>query len=215
MSESTALVPTFEGTEDGRSFERILKFTNEGKFVELDGTLINVDEPYMVHATTRRLRRWEDKRPVFLPPVEGELLQDTADRLNADIPKAEWPIGLTGQPEPPIKPVYGVRLFRPRDGALFAFEHDTTGQRIAVGELTQQINVMRALRGEVIPVVKLGAKSWKTSFGVRLRPHYEITGWRQIGEGKPALMQIEDKSTDEKSVKPVTASEELNDSIPF
>jgi hypothetical protein len=220
MSEGTNLVTTFEGSEDGQSFERILKFPNEGKFVELDGTPINVEEPYIVHATTRRLRRWEDKRPVFLPPVEGELLQDTADRLNAEIDKAEWPIGLTDQPEPPIKPVYGVRLFRPRDGALFVFEHDTTGQKIAVGELTQQIKVMRALRGDVVPVVKLGAKSWKTGFGPRLRPHYEIVDWRQIGEGKPALVQIESKSADDgvaqigKPVKPVTTKEELNDDLP-
>ena len=46
MSEGSNLVTTFEGTEDGRSFECILKFTNEGKFVELDGTPINVEEPY-------------------------------------------------------------------------------------------------------------------------------------------------------------------------
>jgi hypothetical protein len=217
---SNDLVSTFEGVEDGHSFERILKFTNEGKFIELDGTIIDGEEPYWVYATRRRLRRWEDKRPTFIPPVAGETLQDTADRLNAEIPKVEWPFGLTGQQEAPIKPVYGVRLFRPRDGALFTLEHDTTGQRIAVGEPTQQINVTRALRGEVFAVVKLHAKPWKTSFGARLRPHYEIVGWRRNGEGKPALTQIEDKFTDKnvaaigEPVEPVTIQEELNDDLP-
>jgi hypothetical protein len=228
---SNDLVSKFEGDEDGRSFERILKFSNEGKFVELDGTLVDTSEQYVAYATTKRLRRWEDKIPVYLPPVEGERLQDTADRLNEAIPKAEWPLGLTNQPEPPIKPVYGVKLLRPRDGALFVFEHDTTGQKIAVGELTQQINVTRTLRGEVLPIVKLQAKSWKTGFGMRLRPHYEILEYRSFGGGGAGEIngggdpspQIEPPkggsggATEQigKPVKPVTIQEELNDSINF
>jgi hypothetical protein len=216
------LVSEFEGSEpDGRSFERVLKFTNDGKFVELDGTLLDTEVKYLCYRTTRRLRRWHDKKPEFLPPTPGEMLQDSADTLNLAIDKSLWPLGLTGEAEPPWRPVAAVYLLRPTDGALFVFEHDTTGQRIAVGQLTSQITVMRALRGEVIPFVKLGWRPMKTKVGPKPRPHYEIVDWRLVGAGKPAPAQIENKSPDGgaapigQPVEPVTTKELFSDEIPF
>jgi hypothetical protein len=222
---SNNLVSTFDGNEPGdRRFERPLKFKNEGHYEELDGTVFSGQDESLAYGTSRRLRRWIDNKPEYQLPKPGELLQDTADELNAAIPKEQWPIGLTGQPEAPWKPVYAVHLLRIRDGGLFVLEHDTTGQRICIGQFSEQVEVMRRLRGNVLPIVRLGNKPMKTKFGLRLRPHLEIVAWRQIsGDGTPAP-QIEPpknsgSSTEPaeigKPVKPMTTEEALNDKIPF
>ena len=225
---SDNLVSTFDGNEPGdRRFERPLKFKNEGHYEELDGTVFSGEDESLAYSTSRRLRRWVDKKPEYLPPKLGELLQDTADKLNAAIPMEQWPIGLTGQPEEPWKPVYAVHLLRIRDGALFVLEHDTTGQRICVGQFSEQVEVMRRLRGDVLPIVRLSSKPMKTKFGLRQRPHLEIVAWRQIsGDGKPAP-QIESPKPPKnrgssaepveigKPIKPATTEEVLNDKIPF
>ena len=100
---------------------------------------------------------------------------------------------------------------------MYTFSNSTVGARIAVGRLADRVQMMRAMRAPtVVPVVKLSSKIMVTKYGEKARPDFEIVEWRNLGGGgEPAA--IEHKSDDKPgtAVKPVTASEELNDQIPW
>jgi hypothetical protein len=67
---------------------------------------------------------------------------------------------------------------------MFTYAHDTWGASQAYGLLTEQIAVMRMLRGtDVHPIVHLEKRPWKSAtFGMQMRPHFQPTGdWRTPG----------------------------------
>jgi hypothetical protein len=65
------------------------------------------------------------------------------------------------------------------------------------------------MRGDnVVPLVELSAKPMKTKFGQKLRPEFKIVGWRNLGV---SLI----KDTAPQIVAPPSASEQLDDQIPF
>ena len=99
------------------------------------------------------------------------------------------------------------------------------------------MNVMRALRGRYhFPVVELSSRTMKTAYGQKQRPEFEIIDWRDLsggdgaallGHGPPLIehQKIESapatptksattKKNVGKDVKPVSVSEEINDSLP-
>ena len=53
-------------------------------------------------------------------------------------------------------------------------------------QLEEQIVVMRMLRNEnVLPIVRLGKRPMKTEFGMKSRPHLQITRLAQTGSWRP------------------------------
>ena len=127
--------------------------------------------PLLVLGTDIFVRRWngEGQPPSIKPLCDVEA-------LNANTPKEEWPIGLSGQPEAPWKLTYGVLLVNPETGELYNYSHSTYGAKVAYETLHDRMLVMGELRGEnVRPLVNLTRKPMKSNkWGTVPRPEPSI-----------------------------------------
>ncbi|UGX91734.1 hypothetical protein G6321_00039225 [Bradyrhizobium barranii subsp. barranii] len=164
--------------------------------------------------TAKAIQRWQSEGPVETLVDTGAGLPDV-EELNAAIPRAEWELGLDGQPRPPWQLQYAVYLLDDADASLFTFANGTTGAKIAWQRLVDRVSWMRALRGvEVYPLIKLDSKTMKTKFGVKLRPEFTIVNWRDFGGSRgPPLGGPQDLIGT--LVKTPSAAEELHDDVPF
>jgi len=142
----------------------------ETKWVDRDGLPIP-QTPKLVLGMRTFLRRWLEKKPLDI--IEHPL--PNIDELNASVPKP-WPIGLSGQEEPPYALYYAVHFCDPATGALYTFVNKTYGSKIAYERLEEQVAVTRALRGaNVFPVVLLDQVPMKTvNFGMKSRPNFNV-----------------------------------------
>jgi hypothetical protein len=128
------------------------------------------------------------------------------DELNNNIPKKDWKIGLSGEPEPRWKLNEVVQLLDEVTGTTFTMINSTVGMRIAVEHLCSQVEITRKLRGvPMLPIVKIGSTLMKTKFGVKSRPSFDVVGWKRLGDEHPLL----------KAAPAPTASEIVDDFIDF
>ena len=101
---------------------------------------------------------------------------------------AEWEAGLDGRPKAPWTHQKVVYLLDPATGSFLTFMNSTVGTRIAWETLRERVITMRALRGaRVLPLVRLGHRPMKTSFGMKHRPEFEIVGWKRPGDDGDAI----------------------------
>ena len=153
------------------------------------------------------LQRWRDGKPEVLL---DKPLPDPDD-LNAAIPIEEWELGVDGQKRKPwahVCVVYGVDVAK---GGIYTFISATTGAHIAFEALREAVATMRMLRGDkVVPLVTLAERPMKTKFGIKVRPHFEIAGWKTSGAAISAGLALEAMG----DAEPVTMAEAVNDSIP-
>ena len=135
----------------------------------------------LVIGVDEQLRRWQDGK---LEIIDSKPLPNV-DALNASIPKNEWEPGLNGEPRPPYAYTVVIRLVDPNNGNFFEFANSTYGAQLAYDHLKEATIVMRSLRGErVTPLVVLSELPMKTKrFGIVMRPHFEIVGWKLPGGG--------------------------------
>src|SRR6516164_10273386 len=146
----------------------------------------------------KALRSWVNKRATY--NIDDPL--PNLDELNASIPRSEWPIGLSGEPEKPWKFVYVFYLVDFKTGTMFTYEHDTFGAMLCYDALHEAVTVQRMLRGShVFPVVHLEQRPWKSArFGPQMRAHLQPTGdWRTPSNllPQPPALQIGGPTTPE------------------
>jgi hypothetical protein len=150
-------------------------------------------------------------------PTPGEPLPDE-DALNKAIPESDWPAGFDGKPRPPWVRQYVVHLLRLHDAAAFTFVNGTNGSRVAFDRLESKIKSMQLLRGRrVVPLVRLGEAKMKTSFGPKMRPHFDVIEWRVIEDGGESPVLIEAPKSSKlpgTALKDTPAGEFLNDALP-
>jgi hypothetical protein len=160
----------------------LLKWTDSTGWVDRDG--LAPGQPLLVIAINEILQRWKDNKPEVIP---DKPLPDPED-LNAAIPLSEWEKGIDGKPRPPWAKYIVVYLVDLGNGAFYTFTTSTTGGRMAFDHLRESVITMRAFRGtKCMPVVNLTDKPFKTSFGLRKRPFFDIIGWRTPGGETPAV----------------------------
>jgi hypothetical protein len=200
----------------------------DGRWAAKDGTTFQEGEQFLVLGTNESLQCWKDGLPSETIVKEtGKSLPDV-DLLNEKIPEKKWKKGLDNKPRPPWQHQWVAYLIRCVDAAAFTFINSTVGARLAVERLADQVQAMRTLRGAmVVPLVTLGSKPMPTSYGDKLRPHFQIVEWRELAGGvgvqqQPAPAQIEAPKEQKakatkpgKPIKPVTSEEALNDKIPW
>jgi len=120
-------------------------------------------------------------------------------------------------------------MLDPKTAEKFTFASGTGGAHVAVRELRERVQMMRAIRGEdVIPLVEFAS----TPFGRfnKLRPVFKIVDWAEWGVRltRDVTPQIADQSKPQaeadatapgkkklRKVKPATTGEILDDEIPF
>jgi hypothetical protein len=207
---------------------------NEGTHRQQDETVIATDAEYVATDTTAIVSCFVNKelRDQIVEKPGEEL---DVNMMNAQIPREEWGIGLNGQPQEPWQRQQLVYLLREHDASENTFVTSSGGGHVAVRELKKRVRRMRQLRGaEVYPVITLGSAPWKTKYGMRTRPHFEIVRWitfsgpkapAQIeqakpSDSKPAAATAGKTATVEKKgkvreVKPPSLAAEMDDEIPF
>jgi hypothetical protein len=206
--------------DDDRDSPRLIVGTKlkcvDGQWSAADGSELKPDTRYLVHGTATAAQRWEGNIPVEIIIKEPGKPFIDVDQANAAIPKDTWEKGIDGKPREPWQVTRIVYLIRIPDGKLFTYLNSTFGAKIAVGDLRDQVLVMRGLRGaEVVPLVALRSAPFKTKVGQKIRPSFSIVEWREIAGSHQAPM-LEAKAAEiGKSVEPVTTKEELNDDIPW
>jgi hypothetical protein len=169
-----------------------LRWTDANGWSDRDG--LKPPSPLLVFAIDEALQKWKDNKQEI---IRDKPLPDP-EQLNAAIPQSEWERGLDGNLRKPWEHVVIVCLIDPNTGKAFKHTAPTRGAHIAYDELKEAVITMRALRGSnVIPVVNLSERPFKTNFGMRKRPYYDIIGWKTPGgDGgqavttKPAAPQL-------------------------
>jgi hypothetical protein len=114
---------------------------------------------------------------------------------------------LNGVKEHPYRYTWFLHQLDAETGEISTFSTNTTGGRIAIGELKDQIAFMRRLRPGALPVVSMRSKPMPTQFGgTKPRPHFKIEGWRMVDAGAQGLITSQ--------VEAPSLSQEMGDSIP-
>lgn len=212
-----------DGWDDTEADDRIIQGTLarcvDGHWTDKDGGAL--PKQLLALTTVTVLQHWQNQKPIeTILKRPGKPLPDV-DALNAKIPQNEWEAGIDGNPRPPWQKQYIVYLLDPSSAAKFTYANGTTGARIAVENLKDQVKWMRALRGNnVTPLVELATKPMKTKFGQKLRPEFKIVRWVELGQAVEAAPRIEHKPNEYaearmKRVEEPSIEEKLNDGIPF
>jgi hypothetical protein len=180
----------FDGTEDSSRFTTRLKFDpGTSVWSAQNGAELPV-RPLFVMGTNDVIVRFatEDGRPEMIFKERGKHLPSVED-LNGSVPKDQWPIGLSGNPEQPYKYNWIVYLLDEQTAERLSYMNGTYGTLLAVGALRTRVQDMRRLRGEdVFPLVQLSNAPLKTKFGMKTRPDFQIVSWRGFGPPAPALV---------------------------
>ena len=111
---------------------------------------------------THGLQCWKDQDLLDEISEEDGPLPDV-DELNALVPKAEWGLGLNDKPRPPWQFNWVVYLFNPETADAYTYLNSTRGAQIAYERLETKFAMMRRLRGNVVPIVRLDNRPMKTS----------------------------------------------------
>jgi hypothetical protein len=183
-----------------------LKWNDKQHWTDRDG--IAAPSPLLVIAVNEILRRWKENAA---GDIVDKPLPDP-DELNAAIPVKEWEEGLDGKPRPPWAHTVIVYLVSLDTGETYTYAASTGGAHIAYDALKESVITMRALRGtKCMPLVNLGERPMKMKFGMGVRPHFEIIGWRTPGEDanaipvQPAAPQLSGPAAAETPPAPTTA----------
>jgi hypothetical protein len=146
-----------------------------GIFYEGDKTkTVKKGEQYLVPGMAEGWQCLENGQPAkYIMQEPGK-----AAPPKPDVPESEWPKDLSGKPQHPWRWTRFLYLMAIKTGKTLTFTTNTTGGRIAIDDLLAQIQVMRALRPGALPIISLESEMFKTQFGMKPKPLFEIKGWR-------------------------------------
>lgn len=191
---------------------QMLKFI-DGSFI-IDKTEPLPDEPLVAIGVVTAWVRWgEDdngnKRPLeHRVTAAGQIHPDVDDMPDRD--EDLWPPGLNGEPADPWKDTRYLHLINPRTGGDLTFVTDSFGGRRGVGNLKSKIMNIRMAYPGAVPVVKPVSVPFKTSYGMKKRPEFEIVGWRNQ-DGAPAAVDPQPKPVEQLEGPPP----DFDDDVPY
>jgi hypothetical protein len=159
-----------------QSVRNYARWTDTAGWFDRDG--LPLPAAMLVPAVNTGLQKWKNNVADF---IWDKPLPDP-QQLNSQIPKTEWEKGLSGEARPPWERIIAVILVDPATGAVYRYTSSTVGARIAYDALREATITIRMLRGQkVIPLVDLSERPFKTNFGMKKRPHFQIVGWKSPG----------------------------------
>jgi hypothetical protein len=177
----------------------------KGKYY-IDDNEVPLGHQYIAHAT-QWVKCWikfvdgkvADRR---MGKVADGYIPPERDGLDDNEP-TKWELGLDGKPRDPWSFQYLVPMEDAETGELCVFTTSSFGGRRAVADLAKAygIRAKKGLRG--LPIVGLHFTDMPTkAYGPVPRPDFRVEGW-----------EFDDGGNDD--MKVVTATNDLNDSIPF
>jgi len=103
-----------------------------------------------------------------------------------------------------------VFLLDPQSAQVTVFNTHTFGGDIGVNELVKAIQTMRAAHPGAVPVVQLESRQWKTKYGLKPRPFFNIVNWHYKDNTSEPLAD-----GDGQGGGPIKTVNDLDDEIPF
>jgi hypothetical protein len=155
---------------------------NDGIYI-VDKTEELPDEPLVAIGVVTVWVKWEENEKGETKPAEHRVT--AAGQIHPsreDLPDQDdnlWRPGLNGEPADPWKDTRYLYLVNPRTGADYTFVTDSYGGRKGVGSLKSKIMNVRMAHPGAMPVVKARSAPFKTSYGLKKRPEFEVIGWRK------------------------------------
>ena len=169
---------------------------------------------YLGLLTRRANQRFVDNIPEVMAEVPGGPELPDVDDLNAEIPQSEWPVGLSGKPEPPWRREYVLHFLDILNLSVMTFSNSTIGARRAVTDLEDRWEWAKVLYGsDVLPTFELGETVFPTSFAVRQRPVFDVKTWRRFSDGALRVVDASVLALD--APQPKTNAEMMGDNVPF
>ena len=127
--------------------------------------------------------------------------------LRPHVDEKDWPLNFNDKPEHPWKYSWYLHLLDTATGEISTFWTNTTGGRIAIAELKDQVSLMRRFRPDAVPVIALQSVPMPTGYGgTKPRPFFKILGYRAISAGARGLITSK--------VESPSLAEEMNDALP-
>jgi hypothetical protein len=164
------------------------KFDAGAYFIGKEKTLIQPDRRFVV---IDKASGW-----LFLKKdCPAEWLMATPGQPAPERPEcgdeSTWPLDLSGNPSAPWKLTYLVYLMDVDSGETLTFSTSTSGGKIAIGDLPQQIKSMRGMQPGAMPIVELSSVQMSTKFGKKPRPFFKIVSWRNrtVAEEPPPQLE--------------------------
>jgi hypothetical protein len=181
-----------------------LKFTNAAEFLTDDDTAIAPGRRFVAVQLVPLCQKWVhgQRHPETIELAPNEKFPDIK-QLNEAAPPEEWREDKfnPGKMKGPYENTWLVRLLDLETGIGFTFVTSTFGGFRAVEALRDATQLKRALEGKKLyPVVTLADVDWRTRYGSRRRPHFNILGYRPMGPGTRGASLIPE-STPPKSEK--------------
>jgi hypothetical protein len=102
----------------------------------------------------------------------------------------EWDVGPDGKPKDPWQNMRIVHLVGLETAAPYTFSTSSIGGRLAVEELAKQIITMRAANPDALPIVVLSRTPMATRYGPKMRPFFQVVGWKRAVEAEPKLIEL-------------------------
>jgi hypothetical protein len=213
--------------------------TRSPPWIHADGWPIDLAREWLVLTTREAVQKWSPDNAVIETIIKqkGRTLP-AFDELNEAAPKSEWREGPNGMAGPWQWGVF-VYLLDSRTAGRATFVGGSTGARIGVNELQDNVSSMKMLRGQTVrPIVRFDLKPMKTKkFGIKQRPYFRPVRWVELNVGASAVPRIEHQSNSGKPALPIgypndyaeakgrvsnlktverpSVSEEIEDDIPF
>ena len=134
ISSNESLPVAFEGgglhEEDRVIRGEYIKFIDGAYSVKSDPTFRG-DVPFLSTGTGTVLQSFHGgEGPKFRKKEPDISLRELCDKLNSEIPQAQWDLDRDGEPRLPWQQVWYIYLVRLNDGALFTHINGTVGCRI-------------------------------------------------------------------------------------
>jgi hypothetical protein len=190
---SNALAEWTSEISDDPTRGKTIRFVTDGFVVGREKVPLAPGRQYICIGHAEGWRRLEaGMRPQWIVREPG---QERPPEPHVDI--NEYVTDLSGQKVSPWKYMRWLYLVDNETGVISTFETGSTGGAMSIADLSQQIAGMRQLkRAEAVPVVELKVQTFKTRFGVKKRPDFDIVGWKVTG-GEQPLAIAHDPNTGE------------------
>jgi hypothetical protein len=153
--------------------------------------------------------RWWDHAPTEHRVTQSGQMHPRREDL-PDQDQKLWQPGLDGtNTTDPWKDTRYVHLIDLQTGRDYTLVTDSTGGRMAVGELKSSIRNVRMAHPRAMPIIKFGSTTFKSKkYGLVARPILEVVEWRRgRGGGGGGGYAISDQS------KPPTTTKETLDAF--
>jgi hypothetical protein len=188
---------------------KVLRFKDDT--FQLDGAeIVEIGSRFTVTRIVTAWVKWNSEKLVDTRITRSGETHPHRSTLGDDDQKL-WPDGFDKKPQDPWRNTRYLDLVG-ADAQQMTFISSTVGGLIAVDDLRDQVALYRRARPGAVPVVELQVTDFKTKFGLKSRPKFEVVDWIE-----PTATAIATPAP----IAPATAAkltivgEILNDSILF